>query len=536
MTPVYGPAITSSTPLLCQKDYESPFESSKADTAKHTPPAKKEESTDSSTITKSVDDLGLLTTHSFFLNRNNFTFEECFAYLQAQHTWVLLDQPNFKEVFIQVVDKKGRSLLMRALKSRCYSLAERLIKTNIGLTTRDSKGNNCLHFAAKYGSVELVDKIRKYLDVNIKNNKLHTPLYSAIKKGAHKVVQYLVDKGANTEIFFSYKNKSLTPLDFAKVMKAPKCVQILEKRQVVFNLLTSKGLVEYQFFDKAVKIRIRTSFITTEFQILKENGCYISIMQYLVKGSFYYQAGNFLKAANHFCLAMEPLSAVLGELHSGFIGCLCMIADCFFHEKKFDEARCKYIDALNLLNKIPQNFLQERGECFKSIGCCYLLEYNYEEARRQFYKALKLFSEMPQDLYFNKGRCFSFIGLCYFREQNYNEARYQFHEALKLSNELRHDLVQERGKCYQLIGICYLMEQNYIEARYQCHEALQRFKVELKAEITESKNVVCRPFIAPSEVPTGIDALTILDSDISDTLRDIELCDQKINRTGCSIQ
>lgn len=387
---------------------------------------------------------------------------------------------------------------MRAIHTHRISLAERLIMGNVGLRTRDVKGNNCLHVAAKYGSLELIDKLRKYLDVNATNNKLYPPLYYAIKKRRPEVVQYLVDNGAATEFYFPYRNKSLTPLDFAKVIKAPNCVQILNKkkdqleRSVSINLSISKGLVEYQVFDKLVIIRIETSLFAIEFPINKEEDHYISTMQSLAKGSYYHEVGNFVEAGNQFLLARKSLISARGAQHYSVVALLCIIADCFHHQSKFDEASVKYLELLNFLSENPKQLLQTRGDCLLNIGACYFKQQNYVEARDHFNKALKLFKKISEDLYLYKPRCLALMGLCYYKEQKYDEAMQQFYEALNLTQKRLQECLYGRGNCFFFIGACFLMKENYVEARCQLSEALQCFtRIEEEApEITSTVTLI----------------------------------------------
>jgi ankyrin repeat protein len=64
---------------------------------------------------------------------------------------------------------------------------------------QDEAGNTALHYAARLGHVHLLELLKKYLDLNMKNTSGLTPLLVAIQAGKTVMVEALIEAGANSK-------------------------------------------------------------------------------------------------------------------------------------------------------------------------------------------------------------------------------------------------------------------------------------------------------------------------------------------------
>lgn len=162
---------------------------------------------------------------------NLSSFEECLSSIAnaTSGQWNQLISAHRSELD-QLVDEKGRSLLMQAISKGYDALSQQLIEHKIGFRQKDTRGNTPLHIAARSGQSELVGCLWRHFEIDSLNSKNKTPLYKAIKAGQSDVVAALVENGANLKTHLPYKTLHVTPLAYAVIRGEIECVQILAQK------------------------------------------------------------------------------------------------------------------------------------------------------------------------------------------------------------------------------------------------------------------------------------------------------------------
>lgn len=103
---------------------------------------------------------------------------------------------------LMIFDDKQRTLLHWALIQGRIELAHMLVRKTCGVEHVDSLGNSPLHLAAANNLVSLVrDLIDKGSRLDRFNVDGYTPLDSAIIKGNHDVIHYLMVMARTNEVF-----------------------------------------------------------------------------------------------------------------------------------------------------------------------------------------------------------------------------------------------------------------------------------------------------------------------------------------------
>ncbi|MCB5228432.1 ankyrin repeat domain-containing protein, partial [Alishewanella sp. 16-MA] len=126
-----------------------------------------------------------------------------------------IESENFN---INLPNKDGRTLLVAAVLSDDFKMAEKLLKlgANPNLIYSDYKGKSVMGWAASYKNDSYLKLLIKYDgDINlIQENQrtLPTPIFDAIAANRHENLRFLIENGANLDVV----NKSgHTPLMFA---------------------------------------------------------------------------------------------------------------------------------------------------------------------------------------------------------------------------------------------------------------------------------------------------------------------------------
>ncbi|WP_353285253.1 ankyrin repeat domain-containing protein [Wolbachia endosymbiont (group A) of Beris morrisii] len=115
----------------------------------------------------------------------------------------------------------------------------------------DSEKNSLLHLAAQKGVVDTI--LKEEIDINILNNKGHSPIYLAAEKGHLHVVKLLLKKGANYTPVLHLAIKS-NNLELLKVLFTEKNGALLCRDTVVnFPILHNKYTAQREIADKRMK-------------------------------------------------------------------------------------------------------------------------------------------------------------------------------------------------------------------------------------------------------------------------------------------
>ena len=94
----------------------------------------------------------------------------------------------------------------------------------------DEIGDTLLHFAAKYGCINVMKVLAPLTqNLNIQNQNLLTPMAMAVKKGKVRIVKFLLSKNVDPNIPDKY---GVTPFDYAVRNEYNKIVKLLEPYQM----------------------------------------------------------------------------------------------------------------------------------------------------------------------------------------------------------------------------------------------------------------------------------------------------------------
>ncbi|KAL8735470.1 MAG: hypothetical protein Q9181_002813 [Wetmoreana brouardii] len=99
---------------------------------------------------------------------------------------------------INVQDKQGRTALYLAVENKHEKVVETLVARRHGVDVQDHEGQTALHLAVAGGEEGIVE-ILLQVDVNLelRDNTGRTALHVAAQMGFHRVMQQLLDKGAD---------------------------------------------------------------------------------------------------------------------------------------------------------------------------------------------------------------------------------------------------------------------------------------------------------------------------------------------------
>ncbi len=106
--------------------------------------------------------------------------------------------------------------------------AKDYVKRGKKLDIRGSNGGTALHIAAAKSFMRLADFLLDHsVDVNLRDNDGHSPIFFAVRTGSIEMVELLIKRGADLHV----KNKfDITLLDIAKDRAIPSIVWLLEEK------------------------------------------------------------------------------------------------------------------------------------------------------------------------------------------------------------------------------------------------------------------------------------------------------------------
>ena len=108
---------------------------------------------------------------------------------------------------VSITDNSGKSTLHYCAESGSVELFNYLVKMGSEVLLKTTDDQNCLHFAALKGQLDLcISLLESYaFHVNVVDNQGFTPLHCSAKSGNFKLFMYLLDKGS--DIYSKTKNK-----------------------------------------------------------------------------------------------------------------------------------------------------------------------------------------------------------------------------------------------------------------------------------------------------------------------------------------
>jgi hypothetical protein len=159
----------------------------------------------------------------------------------ALHSAILTDAPEMVELLkqkganINVVNEYGSTALHSAATNQNLDEIKRLLDAGIDPNIQKTDGNTALHIAATKNLKEVVDALatNKDTDVNILNRSDATPLSIAMSRGFTKMVENLIENGADinqkSKFTFCQNHGLQSPLKYAADKANDELVGILLK-------------------------------------------------------------------------------------------------------------------------------------------------------------------------------------------------------------------------------------------------------------------------------------------------------------------
>ena len=137
---------------------------------------------------------------------------------------------NNNSYIINLIDKKGETLLSYAINNNNYKLCDLLLNNpKLNLYYKDNNGNSYLHLAVKNQNEKTIKKlIEKDINLNYKNNFGNTPLQIAYEYGNKSIIQILNNYGMNN-LIRNNEHKLATKVKTRKISNNNKKINILAK-------------------------------------------------------------------------------------------------------------------------------------------------------------------------------------------------------------------------------------------------------------------------------------------------------------------
>lgn len=123
---------------------------------------------------------------------------------------------------------KGRTLLHYAILGNNTSIIKALCSSGVNINLCDDNYNTPLHFAINQNSYVMVKELVQIegIDLNALGEFDQTPLHRAVIMGNLKIIQLLIESGADV-LMVDEKNSS--PLDYAKDEENKSIIEYLER-------------------------------------------------------------------------------------------------------------------------------------------------------------------------------------------------------------------------------------------------------------------------------------------------------------------
>lgn len=142
----------------------------------------------------------------------------------------------------KAVDEAGSTLLHIAASQLHADMVNYLINHGAQIGETDKSGNTALHCAVEKGSSVIASNLIRRIPkiIEIANDKLHTPLHSAILAQKVELVNLLLEKGAKVN---AKDETCRTPLHYAIESKKPMIVKALLAHNAKANVADASGKI-----------------------------------------------------------------------------------------------------------------------------------------------------------------------------------------------------------------------------------------------------------------------------------------------------
>jgi ankyrin repeat protein len=130
--------------------------------------------------------------------------------------------------------------LRRAMYSRDYAKARRLIEEGADPNTRNGWGSPFIYWCSENGKTDLIDfALEKGADIDATNKNGETALHKVAQLGRVDMIDFLIDRGTN----INHRNiYDTTPLFVAALFDQPEAAKKLLHRGADPSILNHKGV------------------------------------------------------------------------------------------------------------------------------------------------------------------------------------------------------------------------------------------------------------------------------------------------------
>ena len=138
------------------------------------------------------------------------------------------------QVDYNAVNALGQTPLMVAIQERKWPVVELLmVQKDLSIDGVDNDQNNLIHYAAKVGNVELIQKLKSNVESNVYNKERKTPLHLAAAAGSLDCVQLLEEAGVSLSFKDAFGKKAI---DYARGPQVRKFLYDNEhKNELIFD-------------------------------------------------------------------------------------------------------------------------------------------------------------------------------------------------------------------------------------------------------------------------------------------------------------
>ncbi len=161
------------------------------------------------------------------------------------------------------IDSKGVSdvtALRLAVINENVEMVKILLNKGADVNAQDKDGNTLLHLLNRE-NLEIAKLLIKHgFKINKKNNKGETPLFTIVRSGNKKLIEFLILSGADP---FIKNNKGFSTYDIVK-LSYPKVVNLLRRHNFEFTIIKKniilsrfyqvKKLLEKKYLEKKLKV------------------------------------------------------------------------------------------------------------------------------------------------------------------------------------------------------------------------------------------------------------------------------------------